>query len=231
MAQIPKNHPILLLGLVVAAFLLPPCLCIASPVMGVTSNTWDPGDGVDGWTNLNVLDPPTVVINPDDYLSIHFTNREPWEAPAEDTIYATNEKNTGDFSAVSMGVRFNFYVTNVSPDLIDVRVYMKGGTSGLTWYQSFSHVTEGWAWHTVSFEYPDMWEGGTSAQFLDDLTNVTAIGIFVGSPSLDAHEYGLDSWMYIYVPEPGTICMLAAAFLSLGIPFRKRLTSAFHFLA
>jgi hypothetical protein len=194
--------------------------------MGVTSNTWDDGT-LQNWTNLSGV---ATVSNPTNYLSIQFSSRDPWET-AEDIIYAADAKNTGDFSAVSLGVRFNFYVTNVSPDLIDVRVYMKGGTSGLTWYQSFSHETEGWAWHTVSFEYPDMWEGGTSDQFLSDLTNVTAIGIFVGSSSLDAHEYGLDSWMYIYVPEPGTICMLAAAFLSLGIPFRKRLTSAFHFLA
>lgn len=228
MDRTSRYLPSVLLTAAIISLVTPYC-SIASPVMGATSNTWDDGT-LQGWTNLSSLTPPTVVINPTNYLSVQFSARDPWEDPAEDTIYATDTQNTGDFSTVSMGVRFEFYATNVTPGEGEVRVYMKGGTTGLTWYQSFSHPSEGWDWHTVSFEYPERWEGGTSAQFLSDLTNVTGIGIFVSSTSLDAHEYRLDSWMYVYVPEPGTICMLAAAFMSLGIPFRKRFASAFSLL-
>ena len=126
-----------------------------------------------------------------------------------------------------------FYSNSGSPSDKPNALEMYFVGTGEYWYYSLAPVG-GWTYYTVnvgqSYVGAGQWynlNGRNSAQFLTDLGNVTEVGYYLTyEPGYNDQVYAMDSLTLLddyNVPEPGTMMFLGAAFVSLGLTFRRRL--------
>lgn len=208
-------------ALTIVTFMLVAIGVHATPTMGYTES-WTNPPSLSGWANAAPIGTTLATLtNPaGEYLRIHFDARDnPGDPPNEDTVYSQGLNYTGSYSEVS-AVNFRFLAEDFLPSAS--AVYMRG-SSGREWERAFSvSQTNNWESFTVAFSHSDGWVGGTAGQFLSDLADIDAIGVYVAGPlNFDPQDYGLDDWQYA-IPEPGTLCMLAAVFASFGMTMLRR---------
>ena len=202
---------------------------LAGPVL-YTPETWT--NGLSGWANDPVGYPGDgTVANPSEFLALTFGAQPVGPPPSyeEDTLYTTGAAWTGDFQNVSsLGVRFDFYAEDIAPG--SVVLFMHSAVSDSLWQYALSGFSVGvLSTQTVGFSYDyggQAWAGpvGTdSTDFWDDLANIDWIGVNIAR-SLNTMEqtYRIDNWQYVIVPEPGSICVIATALLSLAFTLKRR---------
>ncbi len=126
-----------------------------------------------------------------------------------------------------------FYANSGSPSGKPNSLEMYFIGMGEKWYYPLAPVG-GWGYYSVSVgEYyvgPGNWynfDGRTPTQFLADMGNVTEVGFYLTyDPGYNDQIYAMDDLTLLddfNVPEPGTMMFLGAAFVSLGLTFRRRL--------
>ena len=192
---------------------------LAGPVLN-TPETWD--SGLAGWTNTTGN---AALSNPSNYLRITFSSQGGAPTFEEDTISTSGIDFTGNYQTnPTLALRFSFYAEDVLP--LSSVLYLHSAVSTSRWEYVFANTVVGsWTTHTMEFIYGPGWSGpGGAAEFQSDLSNIDWIGINIAR-KLDTIQqvYGIDDWEYFLIPEPGTVCVLASAFLSLAFTFRKRL--------
>jgi hypothetical protein len=196
---------------------------------------------VDGWTILNpegnapvALGNPGTGGNADGYLQAIF----PYSAtPAQgDIVMQANPVYNGDYTGIQ-SVSFDFNSMNVVPT--GLALYFHSSADPLLIYQydftnqAIAYGTGGWYSYTAPFTSSTGWSivgGGSTAAFSTDIVNVDWIGVYLQSDgsSSPAEMYGMDNFdpmgdEELPVPEPGTMYMLSAVLLSLGMTFKGQL--------
>ncbi len=178
------------------------------------------GGGADGTVSLTTATPGAS--GDGDYLQINYNYTGP---PSPMSAVISNTFHTGDYTSFGgMLLHFDFFASGPNPPAASPSVFFQTENGG-RWTIPFTYgVASVGTWQSIVISLSDSsWTGGTGT-FGDALTSVTAVGIllegnaFAGGTQL----FGIDNWAYS-TPEPGTMCLLAAAFLSLGITFRRSL--------
>jgi len=189
--------------------------------VGSWSSDLDAGGG-DGQVSLSTSSPGPSGVAGDDFLLITYDYPGP---PGIMDPVISNTFHTGDYTSFGgMLLSFDFFAAGPEPPTASPLVFFQTESGG-QWTIPFHYgLASVGTWQTIVISLQDSsWTGGTGT-FADALTSVTAVGIglegnaFAGGTQL----FGIDNWAYS-TPEPGTMCLLAAAFLSLGITFRRSL--------
>ena len=182
--------------------------------------------GTAGWTNTTgdatLSNPGTGGAGPGEgYLRITFGELG-MPSYEEDTIYTDQEGDVGDYR-IFLELRFSFYAEDTAP--LSAVLYFHSTMSDSIWEFAFGDdiIVGTWTDFAIMLDYDEGWAGpGDADDFEADLANIDWIGINIArNPDVGQQDYGLDNWEY-YIPEPGTMSALAAAFLSLAVVFRKR---------
>ena len=129
-----------------------------------------------------------------------------------------------------MKINFDFLTTGTSPG--ELQLYFQSGSGHLWAYDvaglNGSPAANGKTTYAVSAGVSG-WvaQNGawTPGDLLADWASVSWLGVYVQGSS-GAHEiYGLDDmYLNLLVPEPGTAWMILAAFLSICVTFRGKIT-------
>lgn len=210
-------------------------LCGVTIAAPIVVDTWDASEGwARRWyfgANHTTIQDPGTVGGQSALRIVGGTN-----APSEYQIYTQDGAFTGDYTTgsgvgggtqVVRSVRFDFYAENPPANL---ELYFVGG--GYTWFYQLNPGT-GWTHFMINLladDDPGGWYaiGRTAADFFTDLTSVSEIGILLAYQSIGPGQvYGIDNFELndeYYVPEPGTYYVLATAFLSVGLVFRRRMS-------
>lgn len=183
-----------------------------------------------GWTNAAPTgDEIATMANPaGNYLRVEF----PFNlAPQIDTFYTSDPGIIGDGDFASAGsdlqLTFSFFAEDVVP--VSSLVYLHSTSGNPVWTYSFTPTGVGWDTYQLVFDYDSGWAGGTGSgvDFVNDLATIDWIGLNITTPGGAAADYGVDDWGFTsYIPEPGNVCMMLTALLSLAWPHRKRLDPA-----
>ncbi|OVE76574.1 hypothetical protein BVX97_00670 [bacterium E08(2017)] len=149
----------------------------------------------------------------------------------EDIVFADN---TADGTLITGGnvawqqIQFDFYA-NMAPAAL--YFYVQG--NGVQWQNEITSVTVGsWDTYNISLSFNSgsgwaRWDGTLETQAAWDATlvNIDEVGIIVQYQSgVSGQDYGLDN--FAIIPEPETLLLLAFALISLGITFRRELSTA-----
>lgn len=146
---------------------------------------------------------------------------------------ASGDRFRGDYMPYTPDVvaQFKFFAETVQPS--GLALYMHGLTSGRTWVYNLTLPAIGeWVQYGVPMGGLGAWQRedltpALAGDFLADLADVDWIGLFIArNPSTAEQNYGLDD-VQLAVPEPQTICLLLAAFMSLAFTFRSKVGSVF----
>jgi len=189
---------------------------------------WTASGSLAGWTNAAPYGTGNAVLtNSSGFLMLSFP-AQGMPAVLADTMYGTGTQYSGSFALAQLAVRFNFLAEDALPS--SSVLYMHA-VSGREWTYAFDNpAVNVWTMQDVTFDYNfgAGWSGGSQAQFNSDLSAIDAIGIRINNrfDYTGQQDYGLDDWTY-YIPEPGTVCLLASFFLCFGIVFRRRLPLIF----
>ena len=140
-------------------------------------------------------------------------------------------------SAGVASILFDFYVPTGQDGPIALSLYFDNGT--YLWYYTLTAPTTGSGWTSLYADVllsfagePVGWvEDGDDhwsyTDFLNDMTTVSEVGIILRyQDSVDNQVFGIDNFELnneLVIPEPATYVVLATAFLSLGITFRRRI--------
>ena len=197
----------------------------AGPIID-SPETWT-NSGVQGWIN-NM--PDVTLANPaggsNGFLIITFLDQgSPPVGSADDIIYTTTNTFTGNFIASNAGgASFTFLASNVTP--LSVDLVFSVATNTHEWSSPLAPSVLGtWTSYSIPFDFA-LWSlnpGGTQGEFLADLQAVEWIGLHIFRGDTIEQIYGLDNFMlYLVIPEPADICLLAAGLLGLGLTFRRR---------
>jgi hypothetical protein len=238
MLMMNVKHKVFVLG--AALLLLVNLQANAGPTLN-DPETWntDPAGGTADWspTGPAVLSnpgsgaPPGTVGDRSNYLKIDFGSQSEPALPEFATITTVSGSRIG--SMVGLTLKFSFYnAPDVLPASSMVYIHSSYG-AGSDWTYLFANTSAGgWQDKTISLVYDPLywsWSGGDNdpAQFALDLANVNAVGLTISRKFVtDAQTYGLDDWGYYEstaVPEPGVVCVLMSALLSMALIFRKRI--------
>lgn len=120
---------------------------------------------------------------------------------------------------------FDFYASNAAPS--QVFVFFETSLGDL-WSLEISDQILGTGWSQIAAGFSTGntgWGQELGASTLaDSFVNVTTVGLFIeGDTGIGGTQvFGIDNWVYS-IPEPGTMAMLSAAFLSMGMTFRRSL--------
>lgn len=200
-------------------------VCLPMPSFGTPTpgftNGWETLSDPANWASV----PPyqdANVGNPSYYLQLQFPEAQ-FPMPYEVRVGGSGAPYSGDFSQPGLTLSFRFLASSVLPDYTMVFLI----SDGTQWEHSFTPTTVGsWETWTVTFTAGE-WYG--IGDFASDIQDIDMIGIHVidNSGVTDEQIYGIDDWEYS-VPEPGSLCLLAAVFTPLGLMFRKRLVLPFH---
>ncbi len=203
----------------------------AGIVLGSTE-TWSAAPSLAGWDNVPPIGTFNATLsNPgaggagpgEGYLRITFSDQGGGPpAYEEDTAYADGSGYTGSYWDATH-IKFSFYAEDVLP--LSSVLYLHGAVSGNTWEFAFNNTMAGvWQEHAIPLNYESGWSGpGDAADFLNDLANVEWIGVNVARAlNTMQQDFGIDNWGYYYIPEPGSIYLLASALLALGTALRRK---------
>lgn len=205
----------------------------------ILTNNWE--GGAEGW-NHRVSDgtPNTALTDPDvsglgggsDALRI--TGGNAGEPHGSYVYNSTSLAGNLDYNALGIvSLQFDFYAASNTPAALELYFrHDSGGGSDTEWYFSISDLYTGWHTYIVNFLTIDGWYNpdygpGAQTDLLADLVDVDEIGLLLTyQPNVSGQIYGADNWYandVYYIPEPETYAMLAFAFVSLAITFRKNL--------
>jgi hypothetical protein len=168
---------------------------------GTTLATWtNAGPWGTEYAELSNPQPPQ---NPANYLRIHFADAGT-PTVLDDTIYSQNASYTGNYARSDLGLRFRFLGEDTAPTELLVWLLASDGT---VWNLVLDYDGDDvgtWVEMTVRFDYNYSygWVGGSEQEFLTDLQNIVAAGIFIGADMWFEQDYGLDDWEYFRVSEP-----------------------------
>jgi hypothetical protein len=215
------TFPLMVVGIALCAGMVH-----AGPLLN-TPETWDSPPAQEGWDN----DAPDGVGTGDGtisasggWLQIVFAEQVGEPTYEEDTMYANGADYIGNYTtSTPLAVRFQFYASDILPGDVALYVHSSDG-GGALWEYALTVGSVGqWIDIAVPLYYTSDWVGpGGSADFLVDMASVDWIGVNIARSTLDLgeQEYRIDNWEY-FVPEPGTIWALVAAFFSLSIAARQ----------
>ncbi|MBN1670809.1 MAG: hypothetical protein JXR37_07245 [Kiritimatiellae bacterium] len=196
---------------------------VAGPVIDDPVD-WSSPPSVEGWKDTDGV---ASVANPAGYLQITFPAQGGPPDPQEDVIYTDGADLTGDFQTAetNLAVQFDFYAEDALPGAGSLALWMHSSGSDRTWRYSFNNTAIGvWETHAVPFDPNDAnWQGeGTAEDFWTDLATIDWIGIRISTWDTQQLDFGLDNWEY-FVPEPGSVYVVATALLAMAFVFRERL--------
>ena len=215
---------------------------VAAPAQAAIMLTNDWESGTESWTHrTNAGSPNATLTDPDvsglgggtDALRITGGS-----AGSGHESYVYNDSSlTGDyingFSSPITSISFDFYAASNTAAALEVYFrHDSGGASDTEWFFTISDLYTGWHTYYINFTTLDGWYNldygpGNQTQLLGDLVDVDEIGLLLTyQPNVSGQIYGVDNWAAHdtqYVPEPETYAMLAFAFISLAITFRRNL--------
>jgi len=221
--------------------------CVGSAQAAVIAfDNWNDGL-LDGWSSTNATFPrPSGAafgsISNSGAGTLMITAGDPGvgNPPREDLFFDTDNllhdyRPWGGTTNI-WALQFDFYSGYASAlTNSNLSLYFMSGTNQ-AWFYDFSVVGPGWGiGYYANLNFADGWytadERG-SAAFLNDLTNVTEIGLALTYPTGWANQqFQIDNFrlMDAPIPEPETYAVLGFAFLSLGITFRRQLRRRWPF--
>ena len=211
------------------------CFCATSQAGIVLDDPemWTNSPALEGWTNAfgtgSITNPGTGGADgaSDGYLQITFTNPPSGPPmPEQERIYTFESSCTGSYRQSFLAVSFDFLASNALPATASIQFH--NPISDRTWGYAFEDQITLGSWSPVytlfDYDYGNTWSGGTESQFWDDLANVDWIGVrILQTQSATPNVYGIDNWQYfLFIPEPGSTCMLGSALLSLAVTLRRK---------
>lgn len=124
-----------------------------------------------------------------------------------------------------MSVGFNFFAEDVMPNAL--QVVLKSTDSATIWGVSLTPTgsTGVWTHYEVKLNNPEFWTLGSEGEYLDDLSTIDWLGVYIDRTGAGAQDYGLDD-VTLSIPEPPEVIMLGSAILlSLSSLRRRRKTT------
>jgi len=220
----------------IACLIVPAALAAPLHAAIVITNDWE--SGAETWTDrVSWGTPNTALTNPDatglgggsDALRITGGS-----AGGGSESYVYNNTLTGDYNSLGIvSLSFDFYAASNTPAALELYFrHDSGGAGDTEWHFTISDLYTGWHTYDVNFLTSGGWYNsdygpGNQTQLLADLVDVDEIGLLLTyQPNVTGQIYGTDNWQAgdtYYIPEPETYAMLAFAFVSLAITFRKNL--------
>lgn len=207
-----------------------------SPAAIITQNTWSVSGSASGWTNSLTSFATVGEVGG----ALRMTGGDPAGFPKLDSVYDTddligNYLAFGANTSVVQAIRFKFSPTGGAFTTNSLQLYFVNGAND-PWYYDITGLAAGWNTYYANLDYGSgLWytsDGSRQANlyFTNDLANVTQVGIVLHYPAvLTGQYYELDDFELLDapIPEPGTYAVLAFALLSLGITFRRQLSTRF----
>ena len=219
-------------------------LSLLSPVNAasiVASNDWNTA-GLSGWTNsqtwISQVNPMSGG-NAGGYQQIEF-DATAWFS-GEDYALATNGAS-GLYAGAwetDMWLELDFWASNTAPVSVEVR-WQSSTSSTRTWASQVFHETnstmnvEEWT-HMTSASLTDhnQWDAydagdnWTETDFVDDLSSIDWIGVYIWRSGIDQQFYGIDNFalmdnLALVIPEPGEILLLFVALASAAVLLERR---------
>jgi len=180
------------------------------------------------------------LANPSGYLQINLDEVTMGDLTTEEKVYTTiapgAPKSLENFSGAGLSLQFLFKALDVGPNSAMVYLHPSGTAASHYWQYTFVDETVtgvGSFQQNIQFVYGfgNGWtlsDGeGSSGDFTTALASIDRIGVGILRTGINAQTYGLDDWgYYTAVPEPGVVCVLLSALLSMALIFRKRLRFA-----
>ena len=214
----------------------------ASPSLLNPHETWSTDGAVEGWT----ADPGTygtVLVSHNDvgdFLQISVTgdNGLPGNGRAITTGPVGTTYFTGDYTSVSpiggyypMTINFDFITMGTTPG--DLFLYFQSGSgpSAHVWAYDVAGlngtpISTGTTKYAVPVGLSGWFQqAGPVGDLATDWTSVSWLGVYVSGVGAATEIYGLDeAYVNLSVPEPETVWMILAAFLSICVTFRGKIT-------
>ena len=189
-------------------------------------HNWDPGPH--GWTNQfgwTTLETPSTGGNTGGWLKVTFpANTAPTET-FEIISTPANNLFAGAWTT-NMWVEFDFWTGEHAAT--NIQVQWQSSTNSESWaFQLSSQPTQTWSSLSASFANWEDWTfgggGGTESQYLDELSSIGWIGVYIGKggPLALEAQYGIDNFS-LMVPEPGQYSMVFAAMMTLAMSWRRK---------
>ncbi len=204
-------------------------LCSAMPVayanVVLAEETWDSGLGTPVWTEDDSY--VSLVDDSSGYLEINYTaSRGPGEA--ETTVYMADPENffAGDWGEVAQDggwIAFDFWADDNTP--FDFELRFQGQNDVWRYNLSTASLGSGFADFSADLVYADWYYGdfggSDEATFLDDLSNIDWIGIYIYDSDTAANEYRLDNFQ-LMVPEPAEYALAFSALAVMWLSIRRK---------
>ena len=211
-------------------------LCGIAAASPIVMDTWSTPAG-EGWQTLpffgspgtTLQDSPPGTVGGRPGLGISGGSA----SPSESTIFQPGGGMTGNYLTLGgtgvRSIRFDFYADTQTPASLEL--YFIGGGGSYTWYYQLD-VARGWNSYAINLQAdnnPGGWFaiGRTAADFFPDLTSVTQVGVLLAYNATGPGQvFAIDDFQLnnkFAVPEPSTYAVLAAAFISLAVVWRRRL--------
>lgn len=206
-----------LLGLGMLLFCIP--YSPAAVVLG--EHDWEtPSGTLEGWETGDAW---AGLSNPGGYLQITLAPTDPTPGPEWSTLVTVDAADlfAGNWTS-DMWIEFDFMAQDYVPASLQVQWQ---GDSGYTWsYVITPSSTLGdWVGYGASFGNWEDWAfpGATEELFLQDLSSIDWIGIYIFQSSPEGQIFGLDNFRLL-VPEPHEYAMLAVALVVVLVTLRRR---------
>jgi len=220
-------------------------MATGASIIVLNQDTFDAS--VDGWTNA--ASPghgaPYGTLSHDPALggqqALKVNNQ--FAGAVEDFIYAPADMEGNWATTWAYPVRkitFDFYTD--AGGAVDypsaLEVYFLHDETGDNYYWRYTidvtTLSQGWNSIDIAVDGGGWYSPGNpgygAPQFLVDSWDVDEVGILLTYQNWAGQIYGIDDFTLGYlVPEPSTYAVLAFAFLSLGVTFRKKLSETFKF--
>ena len=220
------------------------CLVASAMCAGVASadvvgqmHDWDLYPGAGGWASSNGwvnLTTPTSGGNTGGFLSVTFPGVDPSGEPGDpgwqELIYTPATSLFAGTFAVSNFFQFDFWASNVLPSSVQVRWQSRTNSSRIWGAQVISDPTVTGVWQALtspslaSFSDWEIDGFASQGEFLSDLGDVAWVGLYIDRNSALDQMYGVDNFALIFlgVPEPAELIMLASALTAVWIAYRRK---------
>ncbi|MCK5850544.1 MAG: hypothetical protein KAH23_06475 [Kiritimatiellae bacterium] len=203
-------------------------VCSAQSAIVITNN-WE--SGVENWEDKPEWNLPNTVLTEEAAIggetALQITGGT-LSGDSASYIYDDND-GSGYSSVGASSLSFDFYSESGTPD----GLFLYFNSSGTEWLYEISSFSAGWSHYDVNFTTSAGWYNMTLGSQTDldvDLASIDEIGIILAyQPNIANQVYAIDDFNVhdtYFIPEPGTYAMLAFAFISLAITFRKNLNES-----